>query len=182
MDNKDRYHLIIFTGAGVSKESNIPTFSSKPWMRFKLTRSYANKHPEEYAKVIAEFVQGIAGKEPNAAHHAIAELNVPVLTMNVDNLHQKAGSNWVINLHGSLPDQLILYGDKAPAYTEAIRLVKRLMFGNSYFLIIGVSGFTAISGQLEKIAKQRRAKIIKINDKAGIKVPEFLNRIRKNIQ
>lgn len=52
-----------------------------------------------------EFVDGIKDKKPNDAHIALAEYGIPIITMNVDGLHQKAGSKNVITLHGDLPTE-----------------------------------------------------------------------------
>jgi NAD-dependent SIR2 family protein deacetylase len=115
--------------------------------------------------------------------------------MNIDKLHTKAGSKNVIEVHGVLPtkDQLedeyfpfeyngiVLYGDMAPKYTDAYRLVKKLEYGTSYFVIVGTSFYTGISQQLMKLAQQRHAKIIIINDNASIKVPELCERLRSKL-
>jgi len=68
-------------------------------------------------------------------------------------------------------DKLILYDDHAPMYEEAINLVKSLEYNNSFFVIVGTSFYTGISQTLEKIAKQRRASIVVINDNATKRVP-----------
>jgi NAD-dependent deacetylase len=106
--------LVVFTGAGVSAESGIPTF------RDQLTGLWAKFDPAQLATATAfrndpALVWGwyewrraqVAQALPNAAHVAIAALarNVPemvVVTQNVDDLHERAGSKDVIHLHGSL--------------------------------------------------------------------------------
>ena len=108
--------VVIFTGAGVSAESGIPTFRDADgfWHRFP---------PEQFAqwsglrrmlltdrRRVAEFVlnviEPIANAEPNRAHRAIVEIerHVPttVVTQNFDGLHQSAGSETVYEIHGSL--------------------------------------------------------------------------------
>lgn len=107
-------HLVVFTGAGVSAESGIPTF------RDALTGLWALHDPMDLATPAAferdpALVWGwyesrrlqLQGKEPNPAHHALANLasQVPRLTLitqNVDDLHERAGSTGVIHLHGDL--------------------------------------------------------------------------------
>lgn len=107
-------HVVVFTGAGVSAESGIPTF------RDALTGLWALHDPMDLATPAAferdpALVWGwyewrrqqLQSKEPNPAHHAIAHLagRVPRLTLvtqNVDNLHERAGSSQVIHLHGDL--------------------------------------------------------------------------------
>ena len=179
--------VIFFTGAGISVDSGIPTFQEQPGIRDRLTRDFANEHPEEYRDTIRNMLDSCEDAKPNAAHAAIAETGFPVITMNVDRLHTKAGSENVIEVHGVLPDRttlnepdfpltyegIVLYGDLAPKYDKAIRLVKQLEYGKSYFIVIGTSFYTGISEQLLKIAKQRHAKIIIINDDASTRVPDL---------
>lgn len=107
-------HIVMFTGAGVSAESGIPTF------RDALTGLWSNFNPRQIATAEA-FIQDkalvwgwyewrrlkVLQSQPNPSHHAIAELarQVPkltVVTQNVDDLHERAGSTNVIHLHGSL--------------------------------------------------------------------------------
>lgn len=52
---------------------------------------------------------------PNDAHIALAEHDIPIITMNIDGLHQRAGSKHILPIHGTLPD-IILYEDPAPLY------------------------------------------------------------------
>lgn len=177
--------LIFFTGAGISVESGIPTFQEQPGIRDRLTRDFANENPEEYRNTIRSMVNSCENTIPNAAHFAIAELDCPVITMNVDGLHTKAGSSNVVEIHGVLPtrecveeydfpltyDGIVLYGDLAPKYDDAIKLVKNLDYGNSYFVVVGTSFYTGISELLLKIAKQRKANIVVVNDNATTRVP-----------
>lgn len=62
---------------------------------------------------------------PNDAHLALAEYDVPVITMNVDGLHQKARSRHILAIHGTLPD-IVLYDDPAPLYEVAHNWVFQL--------------------------------------------------------
>jgi NAD-dependent deacetylase len=107
-------HLVVFTGAGVSQESGIPTF------RDALTGLWASFDAEQLATPEAfmadpalvwgwyEWRRGqVLRCQPNAGHRSIAELarRVPRLTLitqNVDGLHERAGSPAVLSLHGSL--------------------------------------------------------------------------------
>lgn len=107
-------HLLVFTGAGVSAESGIPTFRDALtglWARFDATLLAT---PEAFA-ADPELVWGwyewrrqrVLRARPNPGHLAIAALasKVPRLTLvtqNVDDLHERAGSADVIHLHGSL--------------------------------------------------------------------------------
>lgn len=189
-----RYKVIFFTGAGISVESGIPTFQEQPGIRDKLERGFANTHPEEYRETIRGMLDACENAEPNAAHYAIADLGCPVITMNVDKLHSKAGSKDVIEVHGVLPSReeleqeyfpaeyrgIVLYGDMAPKYHDAEELVKSLEFGDSIFVIVGTSFYTGISERLLHLAKQRAADVIVIDNNAATRVPEICNYIKND--
>ncbi len=107
-------HVVVFTGAGVSAESGIPTFRDAMtglWERFDaedLATSDAFEKDKELVWGWYEWRRmKVLQAKPNAAHLAIAELEryVPrltVVTQNVDDLHERAGSTNVLHLHGSL--------------------------------------------------------------------------------
>ena len=188
-----KYKVIFFTGAGISVESGIPTFQEQPGIRDKLSRDFANEFPEMYRETIREMLNACEKAEPNAAHKAIAETGFPVITMNVDKLHTKAGSENVIEVHGVLPTReqledeyfpqeyrgIVLYGDMAPEYSTAYNMVKKLEYGNSYFVIVGTSFYTGISADLKRLAEQRNAKIILINSDAAARVPKLCEQLKK---
>lgn len=190
------YKLIFFTGAGISLDSGIPTFEQNNGLRDKLTRRYALDHTNDYIDAIKRMKSLCENAKPNKAHLSIATLDCPVITMNIDELHKKAGSSHVLELHGRLPsdEELldeslkfklgipVLYGDPAPNYKEAIRLVKSLEYDNSYFVIVGTSFYTNISGDLLKIAKQKKAEIIIINDNASERVPKIVHYLKNKLQ
>ena len=96
--------ILAFTGAGISQASGVPTFAEQPGIRDCLTRSYAIQHPAEYGKVITDMKKACDAAVPNDAHIALAEYDVPVITMNVDGLHQKARSRHILAVHGTLPN------------------------------------------------------------------------------
>jgi len=105
-------NIVAFTGAGISVESGIPSFRGEDglWHRYDpkcLDISYFNRHPKEAWIVIEEIFYHFFGQaKPNAAHYALArlekEMNLKaVITQNIDNLHQAAGSKTVYEFHGS---------------------------------------------------------------------------------
>lgn len=190
-------NIIFFTGAGISVESGIPTFQEQPGIRDKLVRKFANSNPEEYRETIRGMLNACENAEPNAAHKAIAELGCPVITMNVDKLHTKAGSNNVTEVHGVLPTRdelekenfakeyrgIVLYDDHAPKYSYAQNMVWTLDSGNSVFVIVGTSFYTGISSVLRYIAYVAGAKVLVINSDASTRVPalcDFLKTIDWN--
>lgn len=179
--------IIAFTGAGVSKDSGIDTFQDRPGIREKLTRTYAMNHPEDYKKIMWEFKKSIENKEPNDAHIALAEYEIPIITMNVDTLHEQAGSKDIIKVHGCLPTdeemenphlltgKPVLYEDSAPKYQNAINKVYSLG-REDILLVIGASTYTGISVQLRQIAEFNGATVIEIQEDAKTKVRETLQR------
>lgn len=104
--------LVILSGAGISAESGFSTFrdSGGLWERYSVEEVCT---PEGYArdpKKVLDFYNGLRKQllaaQPNEAHYLVAELekhfDVTVITQNVDNLHERAGSHHVIHLHGEL--------------------------------------------------------------------------------
>lgn len=108
-------NIVFFGGAGVSTESGIPDFRSKDGlynMKYKyppetiLSHQFFKKFPEEFFKFYRDKMLCDTAK-PNAAHLKLAELErtgkvKAVITQNIDNLHQMAGSENVLELHGSV--------------------------------------------------------------------------------
>lgn len=101
-----------FTGAGISVESGIPPFrgSNGLWSRIDpvfLDIDFFHRNPEESWRLIKEIFYDFFGKAtPNVAHYALAEMEKrglvqSVITQNIDNLHQKAGSREVYEFHGN---------------------------------------------------------------------------------
>lgn len=120
--------IAVLTGAGVSAESGLGTFRDNGglWDKFD---------PNEVASIdgwyrnrglVLEFYnlrrKELAGARPNDAHRAIADLEkdniVTVITQNVDNLHERAGSTRVIHLHGELTKVRPEHGAYDDTYSE----------------------------------------------------------------
>jgi len=110
-------HIVVLTGAGVSAESGVPTFRGAGgfWRKWQATDLAT---PEAFARnpsLVWEFYhyrrEVMLSKEPNPAHKAIAECQARlkkqnrrmiVITQNIDELHRRAGSTDIIELHGNL--------------------------------------------------------------------------------
>lgn len=107
-----RQHIVFLTGAGISAESGLNTFrgtdglwTNEEWVHLASTDALYNE-----TQRCLDFYnlrrRKLAEVEPNDAHRMIAELEkeheVTVITQNVDNLHERAGSSRVIHLHGEL--------------------------------------------------------------------------------
>lgn len=105
-------NLVVLSGAGMSAESGISTFRDAdglwekyPVMQVASAEGYV-RDPELVINFYNERRKQLLDVKPNAGHMGVAELekdfNVTVVTQNVDNLHEKAGSSHVIHLHGEL--------------------------------------------------------------------------------
>ena len=173
--------IIAFTGAGISKASGIPTFDEQGDLRTKLDRCFATNHRKEFNKIMQQLVNTCKAAEPNDAHKVLAEYNIPVITMNIDGLHNRAGSQYVIEVHGNVEkNNVVLYGDPAPKYTEALDIVDRLS-KEDILLIIGTSFYTSISSQIKYTAERNLAKVVIINDDAEHQVRDFLENNQDSI-
>lgn len=197
MDQKElQKRVLFFTGAGISAASGIPTFTDQAGIREKLTRGFANTHPEEYTEVIRNMKRCCDQAEPNAAHLAIAQYDFPVITMNIDRLHTRAGSRDVLEVHGVLPTDaelndphfayryhgIVLYDDMAPRYATAYDMVRNLKPYDSYFVIVGTSFYTNISCQLRSAALARHSNVLVIDHDAEILVPQVCQSLDQWIQ
>lgn len=104
--------LVILSGAGMSAESGISTFrdSGGLWEQHKIedvaTPEAWDANPELVHRFYNERRKQLLAAEPNAGHKGLVELEkyfqVKIVTQNVDNLHERAGSKWVLHLHGEL--------------------------------------------------------------------------------
>lgn len=104
--------IVVLTGAGVSAESGVSTFrdSNGLWENYKVEDVASIEGWYRDPALVMEFYNArraqLAEVKPNAAHIAIASLeqdyDVTVVTQNVDNLHERAGSTKIIHLHGEL--------------------------------------------------------------------------------
>ncbi len=104
--------LVILTGAGISAESGLKTFrdSDGLWEGYNV---YEVATPRGFAanpQLVLDFYnmrrRDVANAAPNAAHIALAELenyfDVTIITQNIDDLHERAGSSHVVHLHGEI--------------------------------------------------------------------------------
>ncbi len=194
---------VVLSGAGISAESGIPTFRSKGglWEKYDPT-VYASievfrKDPSKYWEIRGDFIKNYDRYQPNAAHRALRELEKmgivrQVITQNIDGLHKKAGSENVIEIHGSLREIYCLQCNKeylapavpegAPPYCACGGVLKpnTVLFCEQLpphaleqaglesqtceiMLVIGTSAVVYPAASLPSIAKQHGAKIIEIN-------------------
>jgi NAD-dependent deacetylase len=104
--------VIVFTGAGVSAESGIKTFRASDglWEEYRVedvaTPGAWQKDKELVLRFYNERRKQVMSAKPNTAHIALAELqnyfDVQIITQNIDDLHERAGSKKVLHLHGEI--------------------------------------------------------------------------------
>lgn len=192
--------IVAFTGAGISKASGIPTFEELPGLRDCLTRDYFQREPVKFYDNLRELYIRIQQVKPNPAHLALARLDIPVITMNVDGLHRRAGAKELIEIHGNLdwvicPEchrkepfeiikkrikcpqcngvyetNVVLYGDELKEFPQAIQLVETA----DLLLVIGTSFYTSTAGYIVDYARSIGCKVEIINQSSETKVPQFL--------
>jgi NAD-dependent deacetylase len=196
--------VVALTGAGISVESGIPDFRSKGglWERFDpweyATIHAFEKNPAKVWVMLKEMDGLLARARPNPAHYALAELEagghlLGIITQNVDNLHQAAGSSKVIEYHGNAhrfvcrncrgywPREALDF-NATPLYCYCGGLIKPdvVFFGESIpdkalyeanslaincdlMLIIGTSAEVAPANILPEVAKNNGAVIVENN-------------------
>ncbi len=123
--------LVILSGAGISAESGISTFRDAgglwdkyPVMQVASIEGY-EANPELVINFYNERRKQLLEVEPNQGHLLCAELekyfDVTVVTQNVDNLHERAGSHHIIHLHGELTKVCSSYNPNDPRYIRELK-------------------------------------------------------------
>ncbi len=192
------------TGAGISAESGIPTFRGHGgiWEKYPpdeyATIDAYNRDPEKVWKFWCELASTLADCKPNPAHYALAELEQmgrlqAVITQNVDNLHEEAGSKNVIEYHGNAhwlvcprcrrrdPLDLSQHGTTPPyCFCGALMKPDVVMFGEAIpsnalvmsaqivekcnvLIVVGTSAQVYPAARLPMLAHQNSAFIIEAN-------------------
>lgn len=194
--------IVAFTGAGISKASGIPTFQDMDGVREKLSIDYFKSNTEDFYNVLLGMKKAVDKALPNAAHKAIADYDIPVVTMNIDGLHKRAGSKQIVEVHGSLDHvictkcgkqfdflritdslycspcnnllkpNVVLYGEMIPKYHEAIDIIGSA----DELLVVGTSFYTSTSSDLVGMAQRAGIKIKTINNDAEHEVPRYLKK------
>ena len=104
--------LVVLTGAGMSAESGISTFrdSDGLWEQYPVQKVASIEGFRENPQLVLDFYtarrRDFVGCKPNAGHYALAALQeeweMTIITQNIDDLHERAGSRHVIHLHGEI--------------------------------------------------------------------------------
>ncbi len=193
--------LVALTGAGISADSGIPTFRGKNglWNKYKpeelATFEAFSKNPKLVWEWYSWRMEKVFSAKPNKAHVALALLEnkgllKAVITQNVDNLHERAGSKNVIHLHGRIDEgrcldcgnivrfleppkgiprcdcggiirpNVVWFGEALPQ--EELRKAIELCTNNNV-IVIGTSAVVQPAASLPLFAKQNGFKIIEVN-------------------
>lgn len=114
--------IIVFSGAGISAESGLKTFrdSDGLWETYDLTEVATPEAWEKDPKMVLDFYnmrrKQVIESSPNKSHLALVELekkfNIEVITQNVDDLHERAGSSKILHLHGEILKSRSTHNDK----------------------------------------------------------------------
>ena len=172
----NKKHIVVLTGAGISAESGLKTFRDGDglWNGYNVydvaTPGAWRKDPELVLNFYNDRRRDVAAAKPNAAHIGLAELekdfDVTIVTQNIDDLHERAGSSRIIHLHGEIFkmrsewDEELIYeirddikiGDKAADgaqlrpfivwFEEPVPMIEKavaLMNDCDYFVVVGTS-------------------------------------------
>ncbi len=108
----NKKHIVVLTGAGISAESGLKTFrdSDGLWMGYNIEDVATPRAFKKNPQLVLDFYnmrrKDVAAAEPNTAHAGIAALeknfDVTIVTQNIDDLHERAGSTNVMHLHGEI--------------------------------------------------------------------------------
>lgn len=201
--------LVFLTGAGMSKESGINTFrdSDGLWENYPVEDVATIEGYYRNKQLVLDFYNnmraGLESKQPNEGHRLIHELEdkfeVSVITQNIDNLHERAGSTKVVHLHGELTKAcnedkdvveeigyrpikmgeqiagqqsrpfIVWFGEGVPEMSKAMKLVQEA----DIFVIIGTSMVVyPAAGLIDYVSPNVPIYLI---DPADVKVPMYSN-------
>lgn len=173
---KNKKHLVVLSGAGISAESGLKTFrdSDGLWNGYDVYEVASPQGWQKNPQLVLDFYNArrkdVAAALPNAAHIGLAELendfNVTIITQNIDDLHERAGSTNILHLHGeifkmrSVTDESSVFeirgdinlGDKASDgaqlrphivwFGEAVPMMEiaaQIVEACDYFVVVGTS-------------------------------------------
>ena len=127
----EKKKLVVFTGAGVSADSGIATFRDADglWANYRIedvcTPEALARNREQVIGFYNMRRRELLASKPNAGHYALAGLedvfDVRVITQNIDDLHERAGSRQVLHLHGELRKlrSTVFFGEAVPNFERA---------------------------------------------------------------
>ena len=206
--------IVILTGAGISAESGLPTFRDKDglWEGHRVEDVACpqafRRQPEPVHRFYNLRRAALRSVEPNAAHHALARLQrafpgrVVLVTQNIDDLHERAGSNDVIHLHGELRRVRCQHCGHGTTWEDDLQtttpcpacgrtggmrpdivwfgempyhmdLIDRALCEAAVFVAIGTSGHVYPAAGFVQIARRAGARTLEINNAATLVSEHF---------
>lgn len=210
---RDARHVCVLTGAGVSAESGVPTFREAQdglWAKYKAEELATPEAFLDDPALVWRWYRWrrdlVAEAEPNAGHFALARLaelvpRLTLVTQNVDNLHQRAGSRGVIEFHGNIftdrcfADGSVQVADDTTAVPVCPKCGSNLRpgvvwFGEAIpeealdascaaaadcdmFLSVGTSSLVYPAAGLADLARQNGAAVVEINPLPTMQAERF---------
>jgi len=203
---KRKKKLVVLTGSGISEESGISTFRGNGglWEGYDIMEVATYSAWKKNTELVLDFYnkrrKAAISAQPNEAHKILVELeehfDVTVITQNVDDLHERAGSSHIIHVHGELfkvrstSDENLVYdikgwelkiGDKCERgsqlrphivwFGEAVPMmdvVIKSVYDADFFLIVGTSLLVYPAADLINYTKDNTLKMI-----VDVKIPEL---------
>lgn len=203
---KSSAHVVVFTGAGMSTESGLPDFRSANqglWQQKDPSQVASiqalNTNLEEFINFYRKRVQGVKEYSPHRGHQILAEWESQgriqsIITQNVDGFHQRAGSQKVAELHGTLQKvhcqscgislssekfldgshhcecggvlrpSVVLFGEMLPEQPFEMAFTEASRA--DLFIVLGSSLSVTPANQFPLIAKEHGAKLVIVNQEA----------------
>lgn len=165
------------TGRGLSAASGIPDIERKKEMRKRITLDNKTANYKDYCKALDEIRNSFNGKEPNDAHYALKDFGIPVITVNTDMLHQKAGSGFVAELRGNVynPKDYVSFNEKVRSWDKAADLVNSGQ-SRDVLLLIGISMKAPIVRDFVTSAISKNMKVVEINKNIATETRKTIER------
>lgn len=198
--------IVIFSGAGMSSESGIPVYQGEGglWKDYHYEAVACEEAFRRDPETVLDFHEArrrvVMGCEPHAGHRELARLEaqgyrVTIVTQNIDGMHQRAGSQRVMELHGSLfrvrcrcsgarEDLGVAYGkrrcDACDSWmrpdivwfgdaldTDLFQRAADVIAGCAFFVAVGTSGLVWPAAGLLEVARDGGATMVEINPEEG---------------
>lgn len=199
--------VVVLTGAGISAESGIPTYRDRGgrWDNYDVNKTSTSEALIKNRAEVIEFYNMIRSdmcdKLPNAAHLALVELEkyheVTIVTQNIDNLHEAAGSSNVLHVHGQIFEKrhggevrfdkgsidpasnwrpnVVLFGEDLMVQEP----VMDALMSADIFVSVGTSGSVyPVASYVDRVNNLNKAQTVEINPNSTANSHKFERKIR----